>query len=197
MKWFIKTFLLLLLTVQSFPGYSSAEGWDPKEISPLVQAFKGHSMVLPGRNQPAAGSAGKISPTQKDSLVTQRDWGCYHSNLLQFRVKSCQTDFNRVVQILIFENLRNCRSLSALGGLPYLLCPAPPSKVCFGETISSPVGRTLPATCLSAAISIVPQLGSNSSLEYDRLIELCILQILIFLCGSTTILYNRLNINLN
>ena len=40
MKWFVKTFLLLLLTVQSFPGYSSAEGWNPKEISRLVQAFK-------------------------------------------------------------------------------------------------------------------------------------------------------------
>jgi hypothetical protein len=41
MKWFIKTFFLLVLAVQFLPGYGLAEGWDPKEISPLVKAFKG------------------------------------------------------------------------------------------------------------------------------------------------------------
>jgi hypothetical protein len=41
MKWFIKSLLLFSLTVQFLPGYGLAEGWDPKEITRLVHAFKG------------------------------------------------------------------------------------------------------------------------------------------------------------
>jgi len=41
MKWFIKSFLLFSLMLKFFTGYSSAEGWEPKEIGSLVQAFKG------------------------------------------------------------------------------------------------------------------------------------------------------------